>query len=152
LLKENKELLKKIKELEKEVKERYCDVNTECWAMECIRKELAKKILEIKDIEKKRIIEQGGWEEVKKYQAELAKVLKENKDKVKENDDLREQLHKEVFRKLQAQPNALKASEVKPKPLSKQKIEEIVTDWHSDEYGTIESLAEAIYLTQGEEE
>ena len=70
----------------------------------------------------------------------------------KENDDLREQLHKEVFRKLQAQPNALKASEVKPKPLSKQKIEEIVTDWHSDEYGTIESLAEAIYLTQGEEE
>ena len=59
---------------------------------------------------------------------------------------------KMLEKKLQAQPNALKASEVKPKPLSKQKIEEIVTDWHSDEYGTIESLAEAIYLTQGEEE
>ena len=49
---------------------------------------VSKLLLKIKDIEKRRIIEQGGWEEVKKYQIQLAKAL-ENKGANRKNNQKR---------------------------------------------------------------
>jgi len=58
---------------------------------------------------------------------EIKELREDNDQAYKENVDLRDKLHEQIFKaKLQAQPNALKASEEKPK-LSKLTLEEFIT-------------------------